>query len=215
MKWLVRVYPPSWQRRYGDELLALLESRPRTPRVVPDVLLGALDAWLRPQLGPSRALAPAGGAKAPRRRDRFDKFTPRSRAALELAQAEAKSLHHGFIGTEHLLLGLLHDPDNIAVRVLHTFGVKPASVRAAVEYQLGSAAPTDLSTGGLTIRTKRVIELSVEEANRLGHSYVGTEHLLLGLLREGQGLAAIVLREVGSGDVDEVRRRVVRVLNNG
>jgi hypothetical protein len=214
MRWLLRLYPARWRQRYGEEFLALLESQSCSPSSVLDVLLGAVDAWLRPQLRPSRSPATASGGFF-RRRDRFDRFTTRSRAALRLAQVEAESLQHRFIGTEHLLLGLLHDPDNVALHVLQTYGVQPATLRAAVEHQLGAVAPGDPPTRGLTERSKRAIELSVEEATRMRHSYVGTEHLLVGLLRENGGTAALVLRSVGCADLEELRRRVIDVLNDG
>jgi ATP-dependent Clp protease ATP-binding subunit ClpC len=127
---------------------------------------------------------------------------------LRHAQTEAESYHHEFIGTEHLLLGLLHDSENLAVRVLGSFGVEATTMRAAVEHQLNLAPAVDPSTRGLTARSKRAIELSVEEANALRHSWIGTEHLLLGLLHEGGGIAAGALREVGLTDLDDLRRRV-------
>lgn len=212
MTWLLRLYPRSWQQRYADEFSAVLESQPLSAPVVFDVLLGALDAWLRPQLAARQSAAPAGGGLFGRRQ-RFDKFTPRSRLALRQAQTEAETHRHGFIGTEHLLLGLLHDPENLALHVLSTFGVEPTTVRAAVEHQLHLAPAVDPPTRGLTARSKRAIELGVNEANRMRHSWVGTEHLLLGLLNEGSGAAAGALREVGLTDPDELRRRVKLVVD--
>jgi hypothetical protein len=211
VSWLLRLYPANWRRRYGEEFAALVESQPRSLRVVVDVLLGAFDAWLRPQLGPRHSAAQASGGLF-RRQDRFDRFTPRSRSALRQAQTEAESYQHGFIGTEHLLLGLLHDPDNLAMRVLRTFGIESATVRAAVEHQVSAAPTVHHPARGLTDRSKRVIELSVEEAKLMRHSWVGTEHLLLGLLHEGGGTAATALRDVGCADLDELRRVVVLMI---
>jgi Clp amino terminal domain, pathogenicity island component len=213
VKWLLWLYPMDWRHRYGDEFLVLLESQPHTPKLVLDVVLGAADARLRPQLVPQRSPALAGSAQPRRRRDRFDTFTPRSRSVLQAADEEARRLGHDFIGTEHLLLGLLHEPKGVAMGVLRMLHVGPEAVRAAVETRVPPVYPNKRAARGLTARTKTAIELSVEEANRLRHAWVGTEHLLLGLMREGEGVAADVLRELTGVDVDEVRRLVVRVLN--
>ena len=133
MKWLLRLYPERWRRRYADEFSALLENQPLSLGVAVDILLGALDAWLRPQLEPTGETVPAGGARPPRRRDRFDKFTARSRNALRFASEEARLLRHDFISSEHLLLGLLHDQDSVAMRVLENLDVDPAQVRSTVQ----------------------------------------------------------------------------------
>jgi hypothetical protein len=213
VKWLLWLYPADWRRRYGDEFLALLDSQPRTAKLVLDVLLSAADAWLRPQIMPRRSPALAGGAGPPLPRDRFDKFTARARSALHAADQEARQLGHDFIGTEHLLLGLLDEPDSVAAHVLQHLRVGPEAVRAAVQTRVPPVQQHKRAARGLTTRTKTVIELSVEEAYRLRHHYVGTEHLLLGLMREGEGVAADVLHELTGADVDEVRQLVVRVLN--
>lgn len=214
MKWLLRLYPAAWRRRYGAEFLALLEARPLTARVLLDVVLGALDARARPQLGSVPAEAPAT-ARARPSRNSFGAFTPRSRAALHVAQAEATLLRHDFIGTEHLLLGLLHDPDSVASHVLRSLDVDAAALRLEIGRRLSAAPRSNRPARGLTSRTKQAITLSVDEATRLRHPYVGTEHLLVGLLLEGEGTAAVVLREVAGLDVDEARRRVVQALIHG
>jgi catechol 2,3-dioxygenase-like lactoylglutathione lyase family enzyme len=130
-------------------------------------------------------------------RDQFDKFTERARKVLSLAQEEAQRFSHNYIGTEHLLLGLIREEEGIGAKALTNLGVELEKVRSAVEFIIGRGVHTTLSDIGLTPRSKRVIELAVDEARRLGHHYVGTEHLLLGLVREGEGIAAGVLESLG------------------
>ena len=122
--------------------------------------------------------------------DRFDKFTERARRVLTLAQEEAHRFNHNYIGTEHILLGLVREGDGVAAKVLGNLGVELNKVRSAVEFIIGRGDRTVLGEIGLTPRAKKVIELAVDEARRLTHSYIGTEHLLLGLVREGEGIAA-------------------------
>jgi hypothetical protein len=129
--------------------------------------------------------------------DRFDRFTERARRVLFHAQEEAQRFNHNYIGTEHLLLGLLHDPDSLATKVLGDMGVESERVRSAVEHIIGRGDRIVLGEIGLTPRAKKVIELAVDEARRLNHHYIGTEHLLLGLVREGEGIAAGVLESLG------------------
>jgi len=130
--------------------------------------------------------------------DKFDRFTKRARRVLSLAQEEAQRLNHNYIGTEHLLLGLIREENSVAVKVLRELGVKPQRVKDMVERTVGQGQRTMLSPKlTLTPRTKRVIELAVDEARRMGHHYIGTEHLLLGLVREGEGVAVNVLRSMG------------------
>jgi ATP-dependent Clp protease ATP-binding subunit ClpC len=130
--------------------------------------------------------------------DKFDRFTKRARRVLSLAQEEAQRLNHNYIGTEHLLLGLIREENSVAVKVLRELGVRPQRVKDMVERTVGQGQRTMLSTKlTLTPRTKRVIELAVDEARRMGHHYIGTEHLLLGLVREGEGVAVNVLRSMG------------------
>ncbi len=130
--------------------------------------------------------------------DKFDRFTKRARRVLSLAQEEAQRLNHNYIGTEHLLLGLIREENSVAVKVLRELGVKPERVKDMVERTVGQGQRTMFSPKlTLTPRTKRVIELAVDEARRMGHHYIGTEHLLLGLVREGEGVAVNVLRSMG------------------
>ncbi len=143
--------------------------------------------------------------------NKFDRFTKKARRVLSLAQEEAQALNHGYIGTEHLLLGLVREGDGVAARVLRDLGVDLPKVRQAVEDIVGRGKRTTVGRIGLTPRTKRVIELAVEEARRLGHHYIGTEHLLLGLVREGNGIAADVLASLGVS-LEAVRRRTLEVM---
>ena len=122
--------------------------------------------------------------------DRFDKFTERARRVLTLAQEEAQRFNHNYIGTEHLLLGLVREGDGVAAKVLSNLGVELSKVRSAVEFIIGRGEKSISGEIGLTPRAKKVIELAVEEARRLNHNYIGTEHLLLGLMREGEGIAS-------------------------
>ncbi|HWO73692.1 MAG TPA: Clp protease N-terminal domain-containing protein, partial [Dehalococcoidia bacterium] len=128
--------------------------------------------------------------------DRFDKFTERARRVLTLAQEEAQRFNHNYIGTEHLLLGLVREGDGVAAKVLNSLGVELSKVRSAVEFIIGRGEKSPSGEIGLTPRAKKVIELAVEEARRLNHSYIGTEHLLLGLVREGEGIAFGVLESL-------------------
>jgi ATP-dependent Clp protease ATP-binding subunit ClpA len=150
----------------------------------------------------------------PDRRDKFDKFTERTRKVLSLAQEEARRLNHNYIGTEHLLLGLVDEGEGVAAKALINMGVQLEKVRAKVEFIIGHRQGDRIVLGdiGFTPRAKKVIELAVDEARRLNHHYVGTEHLLLGLLREGEGIAAGVLVEFGV-NLRETRQNVLNILN--
>ena len=128
---------------------------------------------------------------------RFEKFSERARRSLTYAQEEAQRFNHNYIGTEHILLGLVREGEGVAARVLTNLGVNLNKVRAAVEFIIGRGEKTTSGDVGLTPRAKKVIELAVDEARRLNHNYVGTEHLLLGLLREGEGVAGGVLESLG------------------
>jgi ATP-dependent Clp protease ATP-binding subunit ClpC len=146
-------------------------------------------------------------------RDRFNKFTERARKVLTLAQEEAQRFQHNYIGTEHLLLGLVREGEGVAAKVLTNLGVQLSDVRAAVEYIIDRrdhVAPGDI---GLTPRAKKVIELAVDEAKLLKHQYIGTEHLLLGLVREGGGIAAGVLEGMGV-KLEQVRTETLKVLQS-
>jgi len=143
--------------------------------------------------------------------DRFDKFTERARRVLTLAQEEAQRFNHNYIGTEHLLLGLVREGEGVAAKVLANLGVELSKVRSAVEFIIGRGDRAVLGEIGLTPRAKKVIELAVDEARRLNHHYIGTEHLLLGLVREGEGIAASVLESLGV-NLERVRAETTRIL---
>src|SRR6266705_468212 len=145
-------------------------------------------------------------------RDRFDKFTERARKVLSLAQEEAQRFQHNYIGTEHLLLGLIREGEGVAGKVLTSLDVDLEKIRKAVEDIIGRGDRVVLGEIGLTPRAKKVIELAVDEARLLNHDYIGTEHLLLGLLREGEGIGAGVLESFGLS-VQEVRAKTIQVLN--
>ena len=144
--------------------------------------------------------------------NRFDKFTERARKVLGLAQEEAQRLQHHYIGTEHLLLGLLRDREGIAAKVLSNLGVEINKVRSAVEFIIGRGDRIMLGEIGLTPRVKKVIELAADEARHLAYDYIGPEHLLLGLVREGEGIAAGVLESLGVR-LEKVRTETLKVLN--
>ncbi|MBI2908485.1 MAG: ATP-dependent Clp protease ATP-binding subunit [Chloroflexi bacterium] len=143
---------------------------------------------------------------------RFDKFTERARKVLTLAQEEAQRFNHNYIGTEHILLGLVREGDGVAAKVLSNLGVELNKVRSAVEFIIGRGDRTSFGEIGLTPRAKKVIELAIDEARRLNHHYIGTEHLLLGLLREGEGVAAGVLESLGV-NLERVRTETTRILS--
>ena len=145
-------------------------------------------------------------------RDRFDKFTERARKVLRLAQEEAQRLQHNYIGTEHLLLGLVREGEGVAGKVLTSLGVDLEKVRKAVEDIIGRGDSIVLGEIGLTPRAKKVIELAFDEARLLDHHYIGTEHLLLGLIREGKGIGAGVLESFGLS-LQEIRAKTIQVLN--
>ncbi|GAB4560247.1 MAG: ATP-dependent Clp protease ATP-binding subunit [Anaerolineae bacterium] len=141
--------------------------------------------------------------------DKLDRFTKRARRVLQLAQEEALRLNHNYIGTEHLLLGLVREENGVAVKVLRELGVDPGQVARAVERTVGRGERAPFTKPTLAPRTKRVIELAVEEARLMGHHYIGTEHLLLGLVREGEGVAVSVLKQLGVS-LDKVRTQTAR-----
>ncbi len=144
--------------------------------------------------------------------DKFEKFTERARKVLSLAQEEAQRFNHNYIGTEHLLLGLVREGDGVAAKVLANLNVELNKVRSAVEFIIGRGDRIVLGEIGLTPRAKKVIELAVDEARRLNHHYIGTEHLLLGLVREGEGIAAGVLESLGV-NLEKVRTQTIQILN--
>jgi ATP-dependent Clp protease ATP-binding subunit ClpC len=141
----------------------------------------------------------------------FERFTDRARRVVVLAQEESRLLHHDHIGTEHLLLGLIHERDGVAAVALETMGVDLATTRAEVEEMVGRGTAAPSGHIPFTPPAKKVLELSLREALQLGHNYIGTEHLLLGLLREESGVAARVLAALGV-DVSTTRRTVVDIV---
>ena len=142
---------------------------------------------------------------------RFEKFSERARRVLSLAQEEAQRFNHNYIGTEHILLGLVRETDGVAAKVLANLAVELSKVRSAVEFIIGRGERATPGEIGLTPRAKKVIELAVDEARRLNHHYIGTEHLLIGLMREGEGVAAGVLESLGV-NLDKVRGETTRIL---
>ena len=144
--------------------------------------------------------------------NRFDRFTKRSRHVLTLAQEEAQRLQHNYIGTEHLLLGLLDEGEGIAARVLKNLGVEIDRTRQSIEAIIGQGDQVAIGEVGLTPRVKKVIELAADEARQLNHKFIGTEHLLLGIIREGQGIAAKVLEGLGL-QLEQIRAETMRILN--
>ncbi|MFH1002962.1 MAG: ATP-dependent Clp protease ATP-binding subunit [Chloroflexota bacterium] len=143
---------------------------------------------------------------------RFEKFSERARRVLTLAQEEAQRYNHSYICTEHLLLGLTREEEGVAAKVLTNLGITLSKIRSAVEFIIGRSEKPSSSEIGLTPRAKRVIELAIDEARQLGHNYIGTEHLLLGLLREGEGVAAGVLDSFGI-TLEQTRAEISRVLS--
>ena len=144
---------------------------------------------------------------------RFEKFSERARRVLSLAQEEAQRFNHNYIGTEHILLGLVRETEGVAARVLSSLGVDLNKVRSAVEFIIGRGDKPAQGEIGLTPRAKKVVELAVDEARRMNHTYIGTEHLLIGLLREGEGVAAGVLESLGV-TLDKIRAETHRILSH-
>jgi len=214
-----------------------LDPDPRGPvaAVVAELAAGTLDArnvadWLAPRLRPSDR-AGTRVKEAPVRRGSalllaerikratmraqpkgmFHRFTDRARRAVHLAQEEARLLRHDYVGTEHLLLGLLYEGAGVASKALESLGISREDVQGQVEEIIGHGQGSRSGHIPFTARAKKVLELSLREALALGHHYIGTEHLLLGLLREGEGIAAQVLTRLGA-DHARVRERVLGVL---
>jgi ATP-dependent Clp protease ATP-binding subunit ClpA len=204
--------------------------------VVAELAAGTLDTddvvdWLAPRLR-LRDRAATCAKEAPMRRWRplvavemgmatmrrqpkgmFQRFTDRARRVVHLAQEEARLLRHNYVGTEHLLLGLLYEGEGIAARALGSLGISLEAVRARVEEIIGRGQTTPSGHIPFTPRAKKVLELSLREALQFGHNYIGTEHLLLGLLREGEGVAAQVLAGFGT-DHARVRELVQELLTD-
>ena len=142
----------------------------------------------------------------------FERFTDRARRVVVLAQEEARMLNHNYIGTEHILLGLIHEGEGVAAKGLEALGISLEAVRSQVEEIIGQGQQAPSGHIPFTPRAKKVLELSLREALQLGHNYIGTEHILLGLIREGEGVAAQVLVKLGA-DLNRVRQQVIQLLS--
>ena len=162
--------------------------------------------------------SPARLDNASRREDQsleaplFERFTDRARRVVVLAQEEARLLNHNYIGTEHILLGLIHEGEGVAAKALESLGISLEAVRGQVEEIIGQGGSSPSGHIPFTPRAKKVLELSLREALQLGHNYIGTEHILLGLIREGEGVAAQVLVKLGA-DLSRVRQQVIQLLS--
>jgi ATP-dependent Clp protease ATP-binding subunit ClpC len=144
----------------------------------------------------------------------FERFTDRARRVLTFAQEEASALNHSYIGTEHILLGLIEEDDGLAARALRSLGMSTEIVRAKVEEIAGGSVSTPVGSRPFTPRSKRVLDLALREALQLNHSYIGTEHILLGLVREGNGTATTVLVDLGL-ELGWVRQAVNSLMTGG
>jgi ATP-dependent Clp protease ATP-binding subunit ClpC len=142
----------------------------------------------------------------------FERFTDRARRVVVLAQEEARLLNHDYLGTEHLLLGLIHEAQGVAARALESLGISLEAVRAQVEEIIGQGQSAPAAHIPFTPRAKKVLELSLRESEHLDHDHIGTEHILLGLVREGEGVAAQVLVKLGA-DLSRVRQQVIQLLS--
>src|ERR1700685_2309882 len=142
----------------------------------------------------------------------FERFTDRARNVVVLAQQEARLLKHNYIGTEHILLGLVRESDGLAAKALEALGIGLDAVREQVEEIIGRGQKSPSGHIPFTPRAKKVLELSLREAVQFGHNYIGTEHILLGLIREGDGVAAQVLVQLGAA-LDRVRQQVINLLH--
>ncbi len=141
---------------------------------------------------------------------RFEKFSEKARRVLAIAEKEARNLHHNYIGTEHLLLGLLGEEEGVAAKVLVNLKISLGKVRSAVEFIIGRGEKPSSMVMGLTLGAKKAIELAIDEAQQLGHNYIGTEHLIIGLLREDDGIASSVLDSFGA-TIPKVRAEVKKI----
>jgi ATP-dependent Clp protease ATP-binding subunit ClpC len=142
----------------------------------------------------------------------FEKFTDRARLVVVLAQEEARMLDHDYIGTEHILLGLIHEGEGVGAKALESLGISLEAVRAQVEEIIGQGQQAPSGHIPFTPQAKKVLDLSLREALQLGHDYIGTDHFLLGLIREGDGVAAQVLVKLGA-DLNRVRQQVIQLLH--
>jgi ATP-dependent Clp protease ATP-binding subunit ClpA len=183
------------------------------------VVMGGIQAWMaRPKGTPVRHYTRGGGSVTPAASSSasgsgpFDRFSDRGKRVLALAQDEAIRQNHNYIGTEHLLAALLRDGDTIAARALTSLGIELTKVRTAMEFTVGRGDQT-ISPSEITLspRTKKVIELSIDEARRMGHSHLGPEHILLGLIREGEGIASGLIESLGVS-LPTLRMKVIGLL---
>jgi prophage maintenance system killer protein len=183
-------------------------------------ILAAADvaAWLSPRLFPlprrearTRETPMQRWLPGRGKRPSFHRFTNRARRVVVLAQEEARALNHNYIGTEHILLGLIHEGGGVAAKSLESLGISLGAVRQQVEQIIGQGQQAPSGHLHFTPRAKKVLELSLQEALRLGHNYIGTEHILLGLIREGEGVAAQVLTRLGA-EHDRVHAAVLQLL---
>ncbi|HLT61499.1 MAG TPA: Clp protease N-terminal domain-containing protein, partial [Microlunatus sp.] len=142
----------------------------------------------------------------------FERFTDRARRVVVLAQEEARMLNHNYIGTEHILLGLIHEGEGVAAKALESLNISLEAVRQKVEEIIGHGQQSPSGHIPFTPRAKKVLELSLREALQINHAYIGTEHILLGLIREGEGVAAQVLVKLGA-DLNRVRNQVLQLLS--
>jgi len=169
----------------------------------------AIAALAEPWPGRGAGYGPKGGEESD---EMFKKFTDRARRVVVLAQEEARMLNHNYVGTEHILLGLIHEGEGVAAKALESLGISLDAVRQQVEEIIGRGQQAPASHIPFTPRAKKVLELSLREALQLGHNYIGTEHILLGLIREGDGVAAQVLAKLGA-DLNRVRQQVIQLLD--
>jgi hypothetical protein len=176
------------------------------------MLLAKVVEVVDPATGTVR-LKPEGGQRGQEGQPiMFERFTDRARRVVVLAQEEARMLNHNYIGTEHILLGLIHEGEGVAAKALESLGISLEAVRQQVEEIIGQGQQAPSGHIPFTPRAKKVLELSLREALQLGHNYIGTEHILLGLIREGEGVAAQVLVKLGA-DLNRVRQQVIQLLH--
>ncbi len=219
--------PREWPRELRRGWRGVRQGRPRRRDITRRVRLPGggwrVDGWISNALRdgairPAPIFGPEIEAEFTRRAARratmngnFEKFTERARTVLSLSQEEAQRFNHNYIGTEHLLLGLIREEEGIGAKALVNLGIELEKARNAVEFIIGRGDRIVLGEIGLTPRARKVIELSVDEARRLGQHYIGTEHLLLGIIREGEGIAAGVLESQGV-NLDRARSSVLEML---
>jgi ATP-dependent Clp protease ATP-binding subunit ClpA len=168
--------------------------------------------WLA-RAGSVRLVLWAGGQvlSSARRRTMLERFTDRARRVVKLAEEEARRLNHNYIGTEHILLGLIREGEGVAAKALESLGISLDAVRQQVEEIIGRGQQAPFDVIPFTPRSKKVLELSLRESQQLGHNYIGTEHILLGLIREGDGVAAQVLVKLGAA-LNRVRQQVIQLI---